>query len=109
MAHKGWAEAMNEIAPARFEGLSYTGFDPETQAQVRIGAIPLIRKAALGKDARRRYAAKSDPTKRLAFSDRPTPRGLTAPPVRLAGWFRNKRASMPRLLLWKSMRPRQAN
>jgi hypothetical protein len=92
MPHKGWAEALDENAPARFEGLPYKAFDTAMQAQVRIGAIPLIRKAALGTDAHRRYAVKSDPTKRLAFSDRPTPRGVTAPSARLAGWCRDKRA-----------------
>ena len=51
MVQKNWAEAMYEITPARSLQGSYRPIDRMTQYLVRIGASPLIRKAALAKSA----------------------------------------------------------
>jgi hypothetical protein len=107
--HKGWAEALDENAPARFEGLFYTAFNTVTQAQVRIGAIPLIRKAALGIDARRRYAAKSHPTKSVVSSQETETVGVTRPLQSLAVLAMQIYALNATAPLRGQMRPRQAN
>lgn len=81
------------------------------QQVTRIGAFTLgpAKKAALGTDAHRRYAVKSNPTKSLAPSDRAETVGVTRPLQSLAGWRCRYTRLMPRPSFDGQMRPRQTN
>lgn len=84
-AHKSGAGTMNEIAPARYPRFYKPGFW-NMQYKVRIGATPLIRKAALELRCAPTLAAKSQSTKSIILFQGMDSMGVTRSLQSLSGW-----------------------